>query len=807
MASLLSGAGTDCGPSNPLQQFQKQLNNDRGISQDQFSRPDTGRAHTGSSFRTYRRAHVGIATDDAARFFASASSSAAPYDLASLQSALQVQSHPQQSAVPAWAMDFAAHEVNALPRHEAYTQAFHESSGGTQWQQDSESDALASSKLPSADQTHIMALARMDSSYSQANTHLGPHHPALRSHPHQMLDLHRFQHSYSAPQPTSSSVVSQSEQVIDALLRAQRTADWEAAFKGLEDSTTLSQAEKAYIHESLTARPISPQNKGVDNDDLARTAGELLQAVRAEQSANPKFASSTFMSLMRKLRDHEVAVEGNKVIEQVLPVVSSDKQKGKMRSLDQDAPALATTSELEVRGSGATPICITQSTGASAAQLRGNVPTVDDWAAEQARGMREMNGIWDEEYAGRAAREREAQQRWQNRPHFQGDGGLLVEEEARNVLLDSQTPGASVNWEEDFDAASIVGAPQPAQVSRRLPVSAQQAEWETLQRSWDEYEATASGVRQLNQTPGPVVTSEGIYRFQPSNPFIKNRPLTQQHRVHTLGGRFEVTPYESILEKEAACQENPESPLAWMELGMKQQENEREDMAIRALARALELDPQMSPAWLALAVSHTNENDRAKAYDAIQHWALSRDEYASTVSAYASQAGNRPTSSSMIETHSWLTGLLIRMAQASTTHFDADVQIALGVLFNISEDYDKAGDCFASALATRPEDPLLFNRLGATLANSGKPREAIEFYNKAIELQPAYARARYNLAVSSICLSSYDTAAVHLLRALQLQNTEAAQEAADSASIYKPADSGAVTSEALWSTLRMVSSL
>lgn len=50
-----------------------------------------------------------------------------------------------------------------------------------------------------------------------------------------------------------------------------------------------------------------------DADELAKTAGQLLDNVKHDQSQ--KFQRSSFLSLMRQLRDREVYVEGDKLVD------------------------------------------------------------------------------------------------------------------------------------------------------------------------------------------------------------------------------------------------------------------------------------------------------------------------------------------------------------------------------------------------------------------------------------------------------------------------------------------------------------
>lgn len=40
------------------------------------------------------------------------------------------------------------------------------------------------------------------------------------------------------------------------------------------------------------------------------------------------------------------------------------------------------------------------------------------------------------------------------------------------------------------------------------------------------------------------------------------------------------------------------------------------------------------------------------------------------------------------------------------------------------------------------QDWLLYNRVGATLANNGNPEEALQYYYRALELNPTYIRAK-----------------------------------------------------------------
>ncbi|KAJ3481811.1 hypothetical protein NLJ89_g12182 [Agrocybe chaxingu] len=89
-----------------------------------------------------------------------------------------------------------------------------------------------------------------------------------------------------------------------------------------------------------------------EGDELARTAGMLLENVKHEQ--NPKFQNSAFMGLMRQLRDGHVTIEGSEMVEsggRAGASSTSGDVKGKGRALDP-TPRPMTSAYSPATGSG-----------------------------------------------------------------------------------------------------------------------------------------------------------------------------------------------------------------------------------------------------------------------------------------------------------------------------------------------------------------------------------------------------------------------------------------------------------------------
>lgn len=259
----------------------------------------------------------------------------------------------------------------------------------------------------------------------------------------------------------------------------------------------------------------------------------------------------------------------------------------------------------------------------------------------------------------------------------------------------------------------------------------------------------------------------------------------------------------AVLCFEVAAQQQPENAEAWELLGITQAENEMDHLAIAALRRANDLEPENLKVLMALAVSYTNESFQTPAIRMMTSWLTNNPKYKDLIKPSDLQS-TEYVPGTVISTDGLkdVQNMFLEVVQKTSSQVDPEIQEALGVLFNLSSEYDKAVDCFQAALQISPQNAKLWNRLGASLANGSKYVEAVQAYQRALELEPGFIRARYNVGIVCMNLKAYKESADHLLAALSVQATSKERSGMD---VTK--DKKQQMSNTIWSTLKMVISL
>ncbi|KAM0682595.1 Peroxisomal membrane signal receptor PTS1 [Mitosporidium daphniae] len=337
-------------------------------------------------------------------------------------------------------------------------------------------------------------------------------------------------------------------------------------------------------------------------------------------------------------------------------------------------------------------------------------------------------------------------------------------------------------WAAEFDQAESA-------MENRLPINEQQQlnelfdQFESLwngsnskssqSESWrDEFsnndsvtDQTASDFQMFeslwNSKVSNLISSSSKYAFEENNPFM------QESDPLSIGLEIFSNPAGSLTEAALAFEAAIQSYLpssddikllskAWFLLGNCQAENEKEGAALIAYEESLSIDPKNADALLALAVSLTNEAYDERVIQVLTKWlAIAVDGF--IVPTTASRDALISALLEVINRRGW------------DQKFSSNLQMALGLLFYSMGEFDRSIDCFQTSVNMFPSDYLLWNRLGATLANNHQSEKAIAMYEKALSLKPSFIRALHNLGVSCMNVGCYQEAAEYLIRALKAQ--------------------------------------
>ncbi len=218
---------------------------------------------------------------------------------------------------------------------------------------------------------------------------------------------------------------------------------------------------------------------------------------------------------------------------------------------------------------------------------------------------------------------------------------------------------------------------------------------------------------------------------------------------------------EAILAFQAFVQQNTnDSSEGWRMLGLSHQEHDQDRDAICCLEKSVEEDPYNLDSLLALGVSYVNELDSQKALANLKAW----------VSHHPKFQGMKIVEDAYSD-GTLMDEVMQLMVQARNMDpADADVRVVLGVLYNVSHDYNSAIHEFRVAIQSNPGDYSLWNKLGATQANGNRNEEALPSYLRAIELKPKYARAWLNMGISNANMQNYKEALRGYAKALELNN-------------------------------------
>jgi len=323
-----------CGPSNALQNFQKHSTVDRTLQQDRLvHRPSPSQVcptlclpfslslHKANiffqGFRSSPGPNAGLLDPEFEAFQAGRF----PLESQSFQPQGFSYAPPPQQAGPSWANDFQQLNISG-PHHQLQQQPLgqqaqprHDTAG---WHQDFAQQFAGLGKSVASDPRSAQMAGRSVPMYMQQNNGVSmyqnsfqPQQSAMAQQDQraeELFDEEAFERAFQEA-AESEQELTQKEQIE----LGQDIMIAESVDRLVNDQPPVDQVRLGadLIHDPSSESRNSPQEQE-DPDALARTAAQLLDSVRHNQSN--KFQNSQFLELMRQLRDREVMVEGDKIV-------------------------------------------------------------------------------------------------------------------------------------------------------------------------------------------------------------------------------------------------------------------------------------------------------------------------------------------------------------------------------------------------------------------------------------------------------------------------------------------------------------
>ncbi|PLN76912.1 hypothetical protein BDW42DRAFT_13585 [Aspergillus taichungensis] len=297
-----------CGPSNALQNFQKHTSVDRTLQQDRL----ISRQSPSQGFRS-QNAHEGALDPE----FAAFESNIAGAPLPDLQHPAHFVAHaphhgmPSQGESASWAGDFQRLQISG-PAHPIH-------------QQPGPSAASVSATPQQGWQAEFMNQQRQHTPFQQHQ----PYRPGFQSsfapnysmHGASMNVMPTAQQGTAIQQPSAETFdesafeaafeQARADMTSQATNATQETVEPVSEPHQLDARNESVPQEQIRIGSDMISQTAQDNTEGRPNDadELARTAGHLLDSVSHDQSE--KFRQSNFLALMRRIRDREVQVEGD----------------------------------------------------------------------------------------------------------------------------------------------------------------------------------------------------------------------------------------------------------------------------------------------------------------------------------------------------------------------------------------------------------------------------------------------------------------------------------------------------------------